>query len=120
MKTVVKVLSLAVLVGTMSGCVVAVGDHDFDQDESWRKEQQANKNYINGLSLGTSIQQVRNSMGSPAFSESFQQQGELVEVLYFRTEHRHSDGETTKDECTPLIFKAGKLSGWGAKAYQNL
>jgi len=27
------------------------------------------------------------------------------------------DGITTKDECTPLVFRNGNLVGWGDSAY---
>jgi len=29
-------------------------------------------------------------------------------VLYYRTQRLHADGDTTKDETTPLIFKNEK------------
>ena len=45
--------------------------------------------------------------------------GSEIEVLFFRTRHRHSDGETTPDETTPLVFVDGELVGWGAAAYED-
>lgn len=123
MKTFVKLLTVAAVVSSLSGCVVAVGNGEGDWDDNdsnWKKEQQANLNYINGLTLGAPISAVRGSLGSPAFVETFQRQGEAVEVLFYRTNHRHSDGETSKDECTPLVFKKGVLVGWGEKAYQSI
>ena len=44
----------------------------------------------------------------------------VYEVLFFRTHRTHSDGETTKDECTPLVFRDGVLIGFGDKAYRQL
>ena len=41
-------------------------------------------------------------------SQAFQQDGKLVEILYFRTQ-RIPDGLTTDDEFTPYIFIEGKL-----------
>lgn len=123
MKTFVKLLTVAAVVSSLTGCVVAVGNGEGDwgdNDSNWKKEQQANLNYINGLTLGTSVTAVRGSLGAPAFVETFQRQGEAVEVLFYRTNHRHSDGETSKDECTPLVFKQGALVGWGEKAYQGM
>jgi len=123
MKTFIKFLSVAAVVSSLSGCVVAVGNGEGDWDDSdsnWRKTQQANLGYINNLKIGTSAESVRSNLGSPAFVETFQRQGETVEVLFYRTNHRHSDGETSKDECTPLVFKRGQLVGWGDKAYQAM
>lgn len=34
-------------------------------------------------------------------------------ILRYRTHHRHSDGETTRDETTPLVFVDGTLAAWG-------
>lgn len=45
-------------------------------------------------------------------SQAFQQDGKLVEILYFRTQ-RIPDGLTTDDEFTPYIFIEGKLQGIG-------
>lgn len=45
-------------------------------------------------------------------SQAFQQDGKLVEILYFRTQ-RIPDGLTTDDEFTPYVFIDGKLHGIG-------
>lgn len=39
--------------------------------------------------------------------------GRRHRVLFFRTQHRHSDGETSRDETTPLVFRNDTLIGWG-------
>lgn len=118
-----KLVTAVAVISSLSGCVVAVGNDDFDDDDdgnNWRKTQQYNQNYVSGLKTGTDIGAVRQNLGTPAFSESFNKQGETVEVLFYRTHHSHSDGMTSKDECTALIFKRGLLVGWGDKAYQTL
>jgi len=118
-----KLVAAVAVISSLSGCVVAVG-HDVSDDDddgnNWRKTQQFNQNYVSGLKTGTDIGAVRQTLGTAAFSESFSKQGETVEVLFYRTHHSHSDGMTSKDECTALIFKRGLLVGWGDKAYQNL
>ena len=45
-------------------------------------------------------------------SQAFQQDGKLLEILYFRTQ-RIPDGLTTDDEFTPYVFIDGKLHGFG-------
>jgi len=106
----------------LSGCVIAVGDHDdeYADNQDWKKTQQFNKTYINQLTLGTDTASVRKTLGAPAFVELFNKNGEQVEVLFYRTQHERSDGETSKDECTPLVFKQGALVGVGDKAYMIL
>lgn len=123
MHSFVKFAAAAALVSTLSGCVVAVGNDGFDNDDdgkSWRKTQEYNQNYVSTLKTGLDMATIRKNLGTPAFSESFMKQGETIEVLFYRTHHTHSDGMTSKDECTALIFKQGQLVGWGDKAYQNL
>jgi hypothetical protein len=116
-----KVVIAAALAVSLSGCVVAVGgNHEFDDDSSWKKTQRQNQQQINNLTLDMSAEQIRTLLGTPDFTESFSKEGESVQVLFYRTHHVKSDGKTTKDECTPLIFKQNRLTGWGDKAYQYL
>ncbi|MEH8020095.1 MULTISPECIES: DUF3192 domain-containing protein [Rheinheimera] len=116
-----KFLVAATLAITLTGCVVAVGGkHEFDDESNWQKTQRYNQDQVNQLELDRSLQDIRNLMGAPDFSESFSKDGETVQVLFYRTHHVKSDGKTTKDECTALIFKQNKLVGWGDKAYQYL
>lgn len=105
----------------LSGCVIAIdGQHEFDEDSDWKKTQRINQQQLNNLTVGMSAEDIRGLMGTPDFTESFTKDGEMVQVLFYRTHHVKSDGKTTKEECTPLIFKQGKLSGWGEKAYHYI
>lgn len=116
-----RICAATALAVSLSGCVIAVGgQHEFDEDSDWKKTQRANQQKISNLTAGVSTEDIRSLMGSPDFTESFNKDGEQVQVLFYRSHHEKSDGKTTKDECTPLIFKQGKLSGWGDKAYQYL
>ncbi|HSG50652.1 MAG TPA: DUF3192 domain-containing protein [Rheinheimera sp.] len=116
-----KTLAAAVLAVSLSGCVIAVdGDHDYNDDSNWKKTQRYNQEQVNKLQMGMSADDIRTLMGAPDFSESFNKDGETVQVLFYRTHHAKSDGKTTKEECTPLIFKQNLLTGWGEKAYQYL
>jgi len=122
MNTLMKLFAAATLTSLLSGCVIAVGNDDND-DDNWsktKKVQQHNQSYINQLKTGADAASVRNSLGTPDFTELFQKEGETVEVLFYRTHRSHGDGMTSKDECTALIFKRGLLVGWGDKAYQQL
>lgn len=122
MNTLMKLFAAAAFTSLLSGCVIAVGNDDSD-DDNWsktKKVQQHNQNYINQLKTGADAASVRNSLGTPDFTELFQKEGETVEVLFYRTHRSHGDGMTSKDECTALIFKRGLLVGWGDKAYQQL
>jgi outer membrane protein assembly factor BamE (lipoprotein component of BamABCDE complex) len=111
----------------LTGCVIVVGndDHDgnFDWDSSsseWKKVQNSNKAKIAELEVGNNISDVKAKLGTPNINEAFTQSNKEYQVLFYRTRHKHSDGETTKDECTPLIFVNGTLQSWGQKAYEKL
>ncbi len=103
----------------LSGCVVAIGNDGFQEDEQWEQAQRRNDRYIDGVQLGTSINAVRADLGEAEFQDSFQRDGEVFDVLYYRTHHRHSDGKTTRDETTPMVFVDGRLVGYGPTAIEN-
>ena len=73
MKTTLKFITAISLASVLSGCVIAVGDHDeeFNGNEEWQKIQQFNQSYINQLSLGAESSAVRKGLGAPAFVELF-------------------------------------------------
>lgn len=111
----------------LSGCVVNVGDgeSDWDRSESWEKVQDKNRSNLAKLSLGMSKDQVMTLMGVSDLSESYLQQSagqaeKEVLVLFYRTQRSHSDGKTTKDECTPVVLSNHVLVGWGDTAYNKI
>ncbi len=105
-------LGAAVLVASLTGCVIVDGDSDFDF-EDWRHEQRENQVQISELDLGMSRASVVDQLGTPNFSEAFTEDGHEYRILFYRTHHRHADGETSEDETTPLVFQDGELIGWG-------
>lgn len=111
---------------SLTGCVIVSTDEDTRAEwmesskEKWQKLQKENKRKIAQLEVGDKYESVRSNMGMPEFNEAFSSDGKDYQVLFYRTRHRHSDGETSKDECTPLIFVNGSLSSWGDKAYDKL
>jgi hypothetical protein len=59
-------------------------------------------------------------MGIADFNESYSKDDDTYQVLYYRTQRINGDGVTTKDECTPLVFKNSILVGWGERAYNTI
>lgn len=112
-------LIAAVLVTTLSGCVIVGGDGDMDW-EDWRHQQRENQAVISDLELGMARASVVDRLGTPAFSEGFADDGHEYRVLFYRTQHRHSDGETTQDETTPLVFQDNELIGWGESILRDV
>ncbi len=113
-----KILTLAAaaLSLTLSGCVIHVSDGNKDYSDDWQKRQQHNHTYIADLNLGSELHSVKNSLGAPDFTDSFELNGKTYRVLHYRTHSAKSDGKTTRDESTPLIFADGKLVGIGESA----
>lgn len=84
---------------------------------TWREREVFNRKYIGRLELGSPSSKVLRLLGSPDLSEAITlPEGELI-VYFYRTHHVKSDGVTTRDETTPLIFKNEKLVAWGEPAY---
>ena len=88
------------------------------EDMDWRDRQTYNLTQIGKLELGNSRTQVIEQLGSPDISEARQLDDATFSVLYYRTQHRESDGETSKDECTWLFFKNDLLVAWGESQEQ--
>ena len=124
--TLIKTLVTLPLVVALSGCVIAVdGDHDrWDNkgwgNKSWEERQHDNREFIDDLNPGMMYAQVRSTMGNPDFREAFDSNEDKIVVLFYRTDSVKSDGLTSKDECTPIIFKNGVLTSWGEKAYEKM
>ncbi|MBV7315788.1 DUF3192 domain-containing protein [Shewanella sp. NIFS-20-20] len=108
----------------LSGCVINLGGDESGyasgQSSSWQQQERQNRDHIANLSLGASLESVKQSMGLADFSEAYPDGDKTVEVLFYRTQRRHGDDKTTMDECTPLVFNNGKLVGWGNTAYHQV
>ncbi|AGP80891.1 lipoprotein [Alteromonas mediterranea MED64] len=116
-----KIVLLSVALASsvlLSGCVVSVGGgSDSHYGADWEDREFNNRKHIANLETGTSYENVLRKMGVADFNELFEKQDGTYRVLYYRTQKTMGDGITTKDECTPLVFRNGELVGWGDSAY---
>jgi outer membrane protein assembly factor BamE (lipoprotein component of BamABCDE complex) len=112
MNNLLKIVCAGVITTGLSGCII-VGDHHDDRHTGWKAQQEKNRQLISDLEINTSRQAVVSLLGAPEFSEAYTQGTQEYRVLYYRTHHVESDGDTTKDETTPLVFKNNQLIGWG-------
>ena len=87
----------------------------------WDDREAYNRKYIAGLSFDESVNKsiIIEKLGSPDISEAKQTAQGNVQVLFYRTQHVKSDGNTTADECTPMLFRNNQLVAWGEDAYQQ-
>ena len=99
----------------LSACIYINKGSDFNSN--WEKAERENKAVISTLQINAEESDIRGRLGEPDFSEGYTDKDTSVRVLFYRTQRQKEDGITTKDECTPLVFRNGKLVGWGDKAY---
>ena len=118
MKSLVRFCAVSLLTLAAAGCVYIDGEHVDDND--WREEQRDNRALISQLDVGMERDAVVQRLGVPADSEAFDLNGDQIRVLFYRTRHKHSDGDTTRDETTPLVFRDDVLVGWGQAVYNDL
>lgn len=123
-----KTLTITLLLATLSACIIVTDRENVDfgwddstdhGNESWQRKNRKNRDAIANLQVGASVEVVKSELGSPDFSESFSDHGQQYLILRYRTHHRHSDGETSTDETTPLVFEGGLLTGWGDSAMKS-
>ncbi|TQV72278.1 DUF3192 domain-containing protein [Aliikangiella marina] len=113
MKQLLNLAAASLLAVSLSGCIIVDGEYRDWNDSDWKSEQRENRSLISRLELNESRQRVVSRLGAPNFSEAFSRGEDQYRILFYRTHHRHSDGDTTKDETTPLVFKNDTLIGWG-------
>ncbi|MDN7125217.1 DUF3192 domain-containing protein [Pseudidiomarina terrestris] len=122
----IKGLAAAVAIlaasATLQGCIiVADGEHgDGYSSSDFRKQEEQNRQMISALSDSATLTDVRSRMGTPDFANRTTVDGARYDVLYYRTHRVEADGNTSKDECTPLVFKDSILVGTGELALSRI
>lgn len=99
--------------------VVVVVYEPTPDEMHWEDRQAYNNAKLADITIGQSISEIKLLMGKADFSEAKTTGEDALQVLFYRTHHAESDGETTRDECTPLLFKNQKLIAWGADTYSQ-
>ena len=111
---------VAALVG-LSGCVLVIGDDgEIRRGNSALEQQKYNRVAVPRIALGTTIDAVRDDLGEPHFAEAFTRDDGEYRVLFYRTHRTRADGDTTRDETTPVVFRDGAVIGIGDDFYRRL
>lgn len=101
------------------GLVVTFYD-DSPANMKWEDREAYNRQFIAKLQLDSfTFDQAIEKLGSPDITEAKRVNDENFQVMFYRTQHMKSDGITTQDECTALLFKNGVLSAIGKAAYEQ-
>ena len=108
---------LALVFFSLSGCMAYY--------DPW-EVRVINRVSLTQLDLGMSKEEVLEIMGTETYegddgdinnpfrTEVFQmEEDSVVEVLYYYTDKKNNDKAITDEELTPIVFKNGRLIGWG-------
>jgi len=118
-KVVVRILIALAIYGVFVALVVNFYD-DSPSDMEWGDRESYNKQYIGKLTLEKfNFEQAIEELGGPDITEAKKVDGNSFQVMFYRTQHMKSDGFTTQDECTALLFKNGSLIAIGKSAYEQ-
>ncbi|MCO4797996.1 MAG: DUF3192 domain-containing protein [Colwelliaceae bacterium] len=113
-KSILALIVAAPLTLSLTGCVIAVGnDDDHNISTDFEDREYTNRKAIARISLNSSFADVSNKLGVSDFNETYEKEGNTIQVLFYRTNRIHKDGLTTRDECTYLYFVNGALSETG-------
>ncbi len=118
-KVVVRILIALAIYGVFVALVVNFYD-DSPSDMEWGDRESYNKQYIGKLTLEKfNFEQAIEELGGPDITEAKKVDGNSFQVMFYRTQHMKSDGFTSQDECTALLFKNGSLIAIGKPAYEQ-
>jgi len=118
-KVVIRILIALAIYGVFVALVVNFYD-DSPSDMQWGDRESFNRQYIGKLTLEKfDFEQAIKELGSPDITEAKKIDKNNFQVMFYRTQHVKSDGFTTQDECTALLFKNGSLIAIGKTAYQQ-
>jgi len=122
-----KVISLVAIALIAYGIFVALVVTFYDDSPTnmqWEDREAFNKQYITKVKLDQlSFDQVILDLGSPDITEAKKANSNQYQLMFYRTQHVKSDGITTEEECTALLFKNNILNSIGHSAveeYQSL
>jgi hypothetical protein len=80
----------------------------------WEDREAYNRQFIAKLQLEQfTFDQAISELGSPDITEAKKIADDKFQVMFYRTQHVKSDGITTQDECTFLLFINGVLKEIG-------
>ncbi|GAA0856873.1 DUF3192 domain-containing protein [Aliiglaciecola litoralis] len=118
-KKVIKRIGVGVLLYATFVVALIMYNPDDTSSMGWEDRQEYNLVQVSKLQLGFVKATVMEMMGPPDISEAKKVGDRHIQVMFYRTQHMQSDGITTQDECTPLLFENDELIAWGDGAYQS-
>ena len=95
--------------------LLVISFYDDSPDKmQWEDREAYNQQFIAKLQLEKfTFEQAITELGSPDITEAIKIVDDKFQVMFYRTQHVKSDGITTQDECTFLLFINGVLKEIG-------
>ncbi|MDO6446435.1 DUF3192 domain-containing protein [Colwellia sp. 1_MG-2023] len=120
-KVISRILLALAAYGIFVVLVVSFYD-DSPANMQWEDREAYNRQFISTLKLGEfTFDQAIEKLGSPDITEAKKSKDTNYQVLFYRTQHVKSDGITTQDECTYLLFVNDQLAEYAkAEHYKGL
>ena len=118
-KIIVRILMALAVYGVFVLLVVNFYD-DSPSNMKWEDREAFNRQYIAKIQLDKfTFEEALTALGSPDITEAKKVGDKNYQVMFYRTQHIKSDGITTQEECTPLLFTNGLLTAIGTVAYEQ-
>lgn len=113
-KTVITRIFLALAAYGIFVILVMTFYDDSPDKMQWEDREAYNRQFIAKLQLEQfTFEQAISELGSPDITEARKVNNDNFQVMFYRTQHVKSDGITTQDECTFLLFINGVLKEIG-------
>ncbi|MFQ3195896.1 MAG: hypothetical protein ACI9N3_002737 [Colwellia sp.] len=118
-----KVIAIILVALAAYGIFVTLVVNFYDDSPAnmqWEDREAYNQQFITKLELEKfNFNSAIEQLGSPDITEAKIVNESRYQVSFYRTQHVKSDGITTQDECTALLFTNGILTAIGKTAYQQ-
>lgn len=112
-KVIVRILLALSFYGFFIALVIIFYD-DSPDNMKWDDREAYNRQFIAKIQLDKfTFEQALTNLGSPDITEAITVDNSNYQVMFYRTQHVKSDGITTQDECTFLLFINGILKKIG-------
>jgi len=112
-KVIVRILLALAFYGFFVALVIIFYD-DSPDNMKWGDREAYNRQFIAKVQLDKfTFEQALTNLGSPDITEAITVDNTNYQVMFYRTQHVKSDGITTQDECTFLLFVNGTLKEIG-------
>ncbi len=112
-KVISRILLALAAYGIFVMLVITFYDDSPDQMK-WNDREAYNRQFIAKIQLNQfTFERALEQLGSPDITEAKQVNNDRFQVMFYRTQHVKSDGITTQDECTFLLFINGVLKEIG-------